>query len=117
MEGVWVSMAKLKGEIRAARGSEYTSCSRLSDSHIISDINTWNGRIQTVVKKDGSFRIVLNNQEIAVGNLDRNEAYLGDAANGNAAGSGGEFTPLKDAMNQIEEVVDEYRRVSNASTT
>jgi hypothetical protein len=108
-------MARLKGWLKAAKGTQYTMVSRLSDDHITYSSHTWNSEVELTHKRDGSFYVTLNGQRIVEGNTDRNEAYAGPAMSLNAAGGGGEFTPLRDVLAKVEDAVSEYREIVNGN--
>lgn len=62
-------MAKIKGEIRGAKGVHYSSASRLSNSHMVSYMNTWRGNIETVLREDGSCSVTVNGETVFRGNV------------------------------------------------
>ncbi len=104
-------MSATYGFLKGGNGTSDTKAvTRGGSKYVTSTLQTHDGKLESEVWKDGRFRVVLNGQEIAVGNVNRNEAYLGDACNGNAATSGGEFHPLLDFLGEVQEALDSYKR-------
>jgi hypothetical protein len=104
-------MANTYGILDGSNSSQ--SVTRTGAKWVRSRLQTYDGSLDTIVHADGSFTVELNGQEIAVGNVDRNEAYLGKATTHyNAAGAGGEFNPTADFLDSVMDAVQEYERLT-----
>ncbi len=58
-------MANLRGVIR----SDKSECSRLSSRVIQSTLNTHGGRVETVLSKDGKYRVYVNGIFVTAGDV------------------------------------------------
>lgn len=62
-------MAKLKGEIRGAKGVQYSTASRLSNSHLVAYMSNGEGNLEAVLREDGSYSVTVNAETVLRGNV------------------------------------------------
>lgn len=87
------------------------SVTRAGSKYVYSKLQTHEGKLESEVWHDGRFRVSVNGHEIAVGNVNRDEAMLGAGiTHYNAAGGGGGYDRKRLLVDNILEAVEEYKR-------